>query len=120
MFVKRKQEVPHKPGFPAQKPGPVQISGDLRPGNSAGPAIIPTETDKENETKPEETKSEETKIEESKSEQTKPEETKPEETKPEETGKSKRRSLKSPPSCPSSLRPGTVQQAENKMSILKH
>ena len=93
VFVKRKQEVPQKPEFLEQKPDPAEVFGDFRDGNATEPDIIPTETDKEKESKPEQSEAEQTASKDNKAKKIK---------KPEEQEKP----------CPSSLRAGAVQQAD--------
>ena len=51
VFEKRKRQAPQKPEFPEQKPLVDEVSGENRDGNSTETVIIPTETDKLNETK---------------------------------------------------------------------
>ncbi len=82
VFVKRKQALPHKPGF--------------RSGNSSEPVIIPTEIDKVNQSK----------LDQSTAKQTERNPREVEEPEPEKTAAAAQQP------CPSSLRAGVVQQAD--------
>ena len=52
VFEKRKGQKPQKPEFPQPKLDAAEVSGDFRDGNSAKPGIIPTQTDKVNQSNP--------------------------------------------------------------------
>ena len=125
VFEKRKRVAPQKPEFPEQKPGPEEVSGDFRSGNSTEPGIIPTETDKGEERKGKEIEGKERKEEKRK---------KPYagagspangnvavatdlpglsgETVPEGAPTRQRSRKPSRFPCPSKLRPGVVRQAD--------
>ena len=94
VFLKRKQELPHKPGFSPQKFATESIPGDFCDGNSTEPTIIPTETDKVNQ---------------SKSEKSIPKRNISEQTKTESSIETQ---TESGPICPSAQRPGVEKQAD--------
>ena len=54
VFEKRKRQAPQKPEFTEQKPDEKKVSGENRDGNAAEAVVIPTETDKLNQSKPNE------------------------------------------------------------------
>ena len=54
VFEKRKRQAPQKPEFTEQKPDEKEVSGENRDGNAAEAVVIPTETDKLNQSKPNE------------------------------------------------------------------
>ena len=124
VFEKRKRQAPQKPEFTEQKPDEKEVSGENRDGNSAEQDIIPTETDKLNESKPNESKAEESQPEQSKPEESEGEKKEPKETRagagettpptvPVETTDTKKKSRKLSDSvCPSQLREGVEQQAD--------
>lgn len=96
VFVKRKQALPHKPGFSQSKLAAAEVSGEQRGENANEPVIISTETDKLNQSI----------LEQSKANQTQRDSRETEETEPEKTAAAAEQR------CPSSLRPGVVQQAD--------
>ena len=126
VFEKRKGQKPQKPEFPQPKPAAGDISADFRDGNPAAAAIIPTETDKVKESKLTESEGEQSEATESKP--TEPEEREKNgaaarecasvsataettDTNDKPLGKHSGRKVAQQP-CPSSLRPGVVQQAD--------
>jgi hypothetical protein len=124
VFEKRKRQAPQKPEFTEQKPLAEEVSGEHHDGNSPEQDIIPTETDKLNESKPNESKAEESKPKQNESEEIEKEKNEPEETRagageiisptvPVETTETKKNSRTIPePVCPSQLREGVEQQAD--------
>ena len=91
VFEKRKGQKPQKPEFPQQKPGSGDISGDFRNGNPAAATIIPTETDKEKDSREEDSKAEKSTVEKESESAAAPGRTK---------------------DCPSARRSGVVRQAD--------
>ena len=98
VFERRKSEAPQKPGLRLPKPEQNEHCLSFGANNSGEPALIPTETDKVEETKVEETKAKETKAEERDGEE------------PHARVREGRR--KTEPSCPSMLREGVERQAD--------
>ena len=110
VFEKRKRQAPQKPEFTEQKPDEKEVSGENRDGNAAEAVVIPTETDKLNQSKPNEIEAKEPKE----REETRAgagEATPP--TVPVETTDTKKKCRKLSDSvCPSQLREGVEQQAD--------